>query len=132
MLNQAVRDCQYITPLNPRRLGASESITDAITIVVCNHQCKSAYDVIRYQVTKLQNLSSRDLVDLVARGQPMMTVEQERWAEALAVMKEHGEGTNAFLAERVATLARSGNLAGVRRWWEIAQCCDRLRNGTMQ
>lgn len=61
-----------------------------------------------------------------------MTTEQERWAEAIAVMKKHGDGVNAYLAERVATLAKSGDMAGVRRWWEIAKCCDQLRNGTIQ
>ena len=35
-----------------------------------------------------------------------MTPEQERWAEALAVLRMHGTGAEAFIGERIATLAR--------------------------
>lgn len=49
----------------------------------------------------------------------MMTTEQERWADALAAIKEDGDGVNAYLGGRVASLARWGDIAGVKRWWEI-------------
>ena len=62
----------------------------------------------------------------------MLTPETERWAEALAVERMHGDGASAFIAERVATLARAGDGAGVTRWLEIAACLDGLRDGTRQ
>jgi hypothetical protein len=35
----------------------------------------------------------------------------------------------AFIAERVATLAAAGDLAGVERWRAIAEKLDQLREG---
>jgi hypothetical protein len=42
-----------------------------------------------------------------------MTPEQERWAEALAVLKMYGDGAERLIADRIAALA--GDPAGVRR-----------------
>lgn len=61
-----------------------------------------------------------------------MTPQQERWAEALAVMKQHGDDLAAFLTERCVTLAKAGDMAGVARWREIIHRCDQLRDGTSQ
>ena len=41
------------------------------------------------------------------------TPEEERWAEALAMVREHGEGAALHVVERVATLSLAGDKAGV-------------------
>ncbi len=55
-----------------------------------------------------------------------MTPNEERWAEALAVQRRHGEGAPVFVAERIGTLALEGDLPGIRRWKEIAARLDAL------
>lgn len=55
-----------------------------------------------------------------------MTPDEERWAEALAVQRRHGEGAPVFIAERIGTLALEGDLSGIRRWKEIAARLDAL------
>lgn len=55
-----------------------------------------------------------------------MTPDHERWAEALAVLRTHGDGVFAHVAERVGALALDGDMAGVRRWREIAAKLDEL------
>lgn len=55
-----------------------------------------------------------------------MTPDEERWAEALAVQRQHGKGAPVFVAERIATLALEGDLPGIRRWKEIAARLDAL------
>ena len=55
-----------------------------------------------------------------------MTPDEERWAEALAVQRRHGEGAQVFIAERIGTLALEGDLSGIRRWKEIAARLDAL------
>lgn len=55
-----------------------------------------------------------------------MTPEQERWAEALAVLRVHGRGALTHVAGRVTALAEQGDMAGVRRWTEIAVKLDEL------
>lgn len=57
---------------------------------------------------------------------PFETAEQERWAEALAVERAHGEHARQHIAERVRTLALAGDDQGVRRWREIEARLDRL------
>jgi hypothetical protein len=54
-----------------------------------------------------------------------MTPEQERWAEALAVIEMHGEAAEAFVSERVAALATDP--AGIARWQEIGRRVAQLR-----
>lgn len=61
-----------------------------------------------------------------------LTVARERWAEALAVQREHGARAPEFIAQRVAELAIAGDFGGVARWREIAERLDALRNGTLQ
>ena len=56
-----------------------------------------------------------------------MTPEEERLAEALAVERVHGEDAPDHVYERVKTLAEAGDMAGVRRWMEIADWLDRLQ-----
>jgi hypothetical protein len=55
-----------------------------------------------------------------------MTPEQERWAEALAVERLHGDGAPAWIAERIGALALAGDVAGVERFREIAARLDEL------
>lgn len=62
----------------------------------------------------------------------MLTPERERWAEALAVQRQHGDAADHFIAERIGALALIGDEAGVARWREIAVRLDRLRAGTLQ
>ena len=49
-----------------------------------------------------------------------MTPDQERWAEALMVLRQHGDFARVFVAERIGALAVQGDAAGIRRWKEIA------------
>ena len=56
-----------------------------------------------------------------------MTPEQERWAEALAVERAHGEGSLAFIADRARALALLGDGDGVQRWRDIAAKFDELQ-----
>jgi hypothetical protein len=55
--------------------------------------------------------------------------ELERWAEALAVERQHGPDAGQFIAERVRTLAQAGEEAGVTRWLDIATRLDQLLEG---
>lgn len=57
-----------------------------------------------------------------------MTPERELWACALLVEREHGNGADAHIAERVTTLALAGDVAGVERWRAIADKLDQLRD----
>ena len=61
-----------------------------------------------------------------------MTPNQERWAEALAVERQHGEDVPRFIAERIGALALAGDMEGVERWREIATRLDQLRGGEPQ
>lgn len=58
-----------------------------------------------------------------------MTPERELWACALLVEREHGDGADAHIAERVTALALAGDVAGVERWRAIADKLNQLRNG---
>lgn len=55
-----------------------------------------------------------------------MTPDQERWAEALAIEKLHGEWAPVWVAERIGALALTGDLAGVERFRQIAARLDQL------
>lgn len=59
-----------------------------------------------------------------------MDAEQERWAEALAVERRHGDAAPMFVAQRLRALALAGDHAGVARWQAIAVRLDQLRQGT--
>ena len=56
-----------------------------------------------------------------------MTPDQERWAEALAIEKMHGDQAPMWIAERLGGLALAGEYAGVERMMEIAAKLDELR-----
>jgi hypothetical protein len=59
-----------------------------------------------------------------------LSPEQERWAEALAVERQHGEDAPRFVAERIGELALAGDMKGVLRWREIASRLDEIRRFT--
>ena len=56
-----------------------------------------------------------------------MSPERELWACALHVEDEHGERAPEFIAERVHTLAMTGDILGVERWRAIADRFDQLK-----
>lgn len=55
-----------------------------------------------------------------------MRADLERWAEALAVEREHGANAGDFISERVRMLALAGDQTGVVRWLDIATRLDQL------
>ncbi|MGN6277700.1 MAG: DUF6961 family protein [Sphingomonas sp.] len=59
-----------------------------------------------------------------------MTPEQERWAEALAIERQHGEDAPQFIAERIGALALAGDQEGIERWKAIATKLDEIRRST--
>lgn len=59
-----------------------------------------------------------------------MTLDEERWAEALAVERQHGEDAPQFIAERIGALALKGDMEGVDRWREIASRLDAMRRSS--
>lgn len=58
-----------------------------------------------------------------------MTPEQERWACALEMERQHGDRAPVFIAERIGALVLAGDSDGVERWRSIAHCLDSLRQG---
>lgn len=55
-----------------------------------------------------------------------MTPDEERWAEALMVERQHGDTAGEHIAGRITALALAGDDAGVARWLEIAARLDAL------
>ncbi|WP_294260787.1 hypothetical protein [uncultured Sphingomonas sp.] len=55
-----------------------------------------------------------------------MTPDEERWAEALLIERQHGERAAMHVAKRIGALVLAGDEAGVTRWKEIALRLDRL------
>ncbi len=55
-----------------------------------------------------------------------MTPEQERWAEASAILRIHQDRARVFVAERIGALAIAGDIAGIKRWKEIAAKLQQL------
>lgn len=57
-----------------------------------------------------------------------MTPEHERWAEAHTVLELHGDKVFDVIADRIGTLARTGDEAGVmltRKGWRSVQHFNR-------
>lgn len=61
-----------------------------------------------------------------------MTLEQERWAEALLAVRLHGAAAPVWIAERIGALALAGDEAGIMRFRDMAARVDILRDGTSQ
>lgn len=58
----------------------------------------------------------------------MLTLATERWAEALAVNRMHGEGARAHIEERIRDVEAKNAPAGVARWREIASHLNAVRS----
>ncbi|RSV20366.1 hypothetical protein CA236_00155 [Sphingomonas sp. ABOLG] len=58
-----------------------------------------------------------------------MTPDQERWAEALAIERQHGRLAPVWIAERIGALASAGDVDGVARFREVAMKYEQLRAG---
>ena len=58
-----------------------------------------------------------------------MTPDQERWAEAVAIERQHGVMAPMWIAERMGALALAGDFAGVARFREIAAKYEELLAG---
>ena len=56
----------------------------------------------------------------------MMTPDQFRWAETLALEKLHGEAAPHFVAERIGALTLAGDAVGVEQLSQIADRLDAL------
>lgn len=56
-----------------------------------------------------------------------MTPDQERWAEALAIERLHGERAALWIAERIGALALAGDADGVARFKQIAVKLEALQ-----
>lgn len=50
-----------------------------------------------------------------------ITRDQELWALALWVEREHGEDGDRFIAERVLHFAESGEAGGQELWMQVAR-----------
>lgn len=61
-----------------------------------------------------------------------MSPQQERWAEAMMVERQHGEDAPCFIAERIGALAVQGDFDGVARWKAVAERLDQLLQAPMQ
>lgn len=49
-----------------------------------------------------------------------MTISsRELWACALEVQRQHGDDAGTFVAERIAALAKDGDLEGIAAWQNI-------------
>jgi len=55
-----------------------------------------------------------------------MTPDQERWAEALAIDRAHGDHAAQWIAEKIGELALMGDEKGVERFRQIATRLDAL------
>ena len=62
----------------------------------------------------------------------MMTPDQERWAEALAVHRMYGEDACTFVALSIGVAAELGDQDRVDRWMAIARRLDQLLAGALQ
>ena len=55
-----------------------------------------------------------------------MLTDWERWAVAVTVIRQHGEGVEHFVAERIGALALAGDQEGAAAWRQVAQRVARL------
>lgn len=56
-----------------------------------------------------------------------MTEDQERWAEALAIERLHGERARAWAAERIEALRTRGDSKGVERFTILVERLNKLQ-----
>lgn len=58
-----------------------------------------------------------------------MTEGQERWAEALAIERLHGERAKTWVAERIVAFREAGDSKGVERFTILPACLGQLQFG---
>ena len=58
-----------------------------------------------------------------------MTDDQERWVEALAIERLHGERAKAWVAERIVAFREAGDSKGVERFSILATRLEQLQFG---
>ena len=63
----------------------------------------------------------------VSRSQP--TSEQETWACAFEMVRQHGDKASLYIAQRVGTLVLQGDLSDVERWRAVATKVHKLTAG---
>lgn len=51
--------------------------------------------------------------------EPKMTVDEERWLEALTVERHYGEGAIRYATDRIMDREEIGDLWGAARWRDI-------------
>ena len=61
-----------------------------------------------------------------------MTPDQERWAEALQILRWKREAATAYVEERIDALNAAHDQAGAARFSAIRERLVRLRAGTVQ
>lgn len=61
-----------------------------------------------------------------------MTGDEERWAEALQILRWKGEQAGAWVGARIEALGSAGDQAGVERFTAICARVERLSGGTVQ
>ena len=61
-----------------------------------------------------------------------VTRDQEIWAVALWVERQHDVNGPAFIAEQMGVLAQKGDTAGIRRWYDVATAYDQIMVSRMQ
>ncbi|WP_267389273.1 hypothetical protein [Sphingomonas sp. GC_Shp_3] len=59
-----------------------------------------------------------------------MTPDEERWAEALAIERIHGDSAHEWVIDRITELAADHDRDGVARYLEIIDRLDQLRQRT--
>jgi len=57
-----------------------------------------------------------------------MISDLELWACANQMLGHHGDGVDAFIAERVAALAATRDRGGVQTWVAMAERADLMRD----
>jgi len=60
------------------------------------------------------------------RSHPLSSSAKERWAEALAIERIHGDSARDWLIKRITQLGADGDEAGVARFMEIIDRLDKL------
>jgi hypothetical protein len=64
---------------------------------------------------------------------PISSTDEERWAEALAIERIHGESAHDWVIDKITELAADNDRDGVARFLEIIDRLDQLRQrGTPQ
>jgi hypothetical protein len=82
------------------------------------------FALIRCEATASDRCSSGNRPE---RSSAVVTPPQERWAEALAILRMHREDVNLHVGQRIGELAIKGDVQGIASRTEIARLLDGLR-----